>query len=210
MSATPPPSIEDNGTVTARARVRAIVLAAIVVTALSGCGATAPEPGTPSPAASTAAPEGPGVAPVDGGVYSLLPATHAHVQLTCPVVSAVHYDPSAIPATAVDGAYICTAEPWTDAPDGTPQLVQYVNRIAQGDVTRLLAAYAAPDAEPADEACDSALRDPLIVWLHVAEQITPVFAPRDPCGAPVADADAAYHAVTLQRLLVAREKERHD
>jgi hypothetical protein len=196
--------------VTARARVHATVLAAIVLTALSGCAATAPETESPSPTASTPAPGGPGVAPADGGVYSLLPATHAHVQLTCPVVSAVHYDATAIPVAEVDGAYICTAEPWTDAPDGTPQLVQYVNRVDQGDVTGLLAAYAAPDAEPTDEACDSVLHDPLIVWLHVGERITPVFAPRDACGAPVEDASAAYHTVTLQRLLVAREKERDD
>jgi hypothetical protein len=189
--------------------ISAAVIAGIVIAALASCAAT-PEAGAPSPTASTEAPGGPGVAPSDGGVYSLLPATHSHVQLKCPVISAVHYDSAAIPATDVDGAYICTAEPWTDAPDGTPQLVQYVNRVEQGDVTDLLLAYAVPDAEPTDGACDMSLHDPLIVWLHAGEKITPVYAPRDGCGFPTEDAHAAYDSVQLQRLLVAREKERDD
>ena len=141
-------------------------------------------------------------------MYSLLPATHPHVQLTCPVISAVHYDPADIPPADVDGAYVCTAEPWTDAPDGTPQLVQYVDRVAQDDIAGLLSAYAEPDAAPTDGACDASLHDPLIVWLHVGDDITPVYAPRDECGAPSVAADAAYRAVELHRLLVAREKER--
>jgi hypothetical protein len=130
------------------------------------------------------------------------------VQLTCPIISAVHYDPAAIPPAEVDGAYICTAEPWTPAPDGTPQLVQYVDRVEPDDVAALLDAYAVPDAEPTDDACDLSLHDPLIVWLHVGEQITPVYAPRDGCGFPSEAAGAAYQAVGLERLLVAREKER--
>jgi hypothetical protein len=165
-------------------RVTHVVVAAMVVAALSGCSAP--------------------------GVYSLLPATHPHIQRTCPVISAVHYDPAEIPAADVDGAYICTAEPWTDAPDGTPQLVQYVDRVAQEDIPGLLGVYDEPDAEPTDGACDTMLHDPLIVWLHVGADITPVYAPRDECGAPSEAADAAYHAVELRRLLVAREKERDD
>jgi len=189
----------------------AAVIAAVVIAALSACGAVTPTPEPTDPSAtSSPAPGGPGLAPSDGGVYSLLPATHPHVQLTCPVISAVHYDAAAIPAADVDGAYVCTAEPWTPAPDGTPQLVQYVDRVAKEDVVALLTAYAVPDAEPTDDPCDMALRDPLIVWLHVGDRITPVFAPRDGCGAPSDAADAAYHAVQLQRLLVAREKERDD
>jgi hypothetical protein len=186
----------------------ALVVAALVVAALSGCSAGAPGSATPTPSTTSTAAPGPGVAPSDGGVYSLLPATHPHVQLTCPVISAAHYDPAGIPPADVDGAYICTAEPWTDAPDGTPQLVQYVDRIAQDDVAGLLAAYAVPDATPTDGACDTSLRDPLIVWLHAGDEIAPVFAPRDECGAPSEAAAAAYHEVELQRLLVAREKER--
>ena len=123
----------------------------------------------------------------------------------------MHYDPVAIPAADVDGAYICTAEPWTDAPDGTPQLVQYVDRVAQDDIAaaaRRVRRRRMPSRR--DEACDASLHDPLIVWLHVGEQITPVYAPRDGCGCPSEAAEAAYHAVQLQRLLVAREKERDD
>ncbi len=194
---------------TSIAPVVAAILAAIVAgVSLAGCGPAAPPP-SPRPT-ETSVPGGPGVAPSDGGVYALLPATHPHVQLTCPVIPAVHYDPAAIPADGVDGAYVCTAEPWTDAPDGTAQLVQYVDRIAQDDIAGLLTAYAAPDAEPSDGVCDLAIRDPLIVWLHAGGRITPVHAPRDACGAPSQAAAAAYHAVQLHRLLVAREKETDD
>jgi hypothetical protein len=54
------------------------------------------------------------------------------------------------------------------------------------------------------------LQDPLIIWIHVGSQITPVYAPRDGCGFPTAAAADAYHAVELHRLLVAREKETRD
>jgi hypothetical protein len=194
---------------TRRAGFATAVLAAVLV-AGSGCSAVPPGSATPTPSTTSTSAPGPGVAPDDGGVYSLLPATHPHIQRTCPVISAVHYDPEAIPAAVVDGAYICTAEPWTDAPDGTPQLVQYVDRVVQEDIAGLLAAYAVPDAPPTDGACDASLHDPLIVWLHVGGDITPVYAPRNECGAPSEAADAAYHAVELRRLLVAREKERND
>jgi hypothetical protein len=187
--------------------MRFLVIAAIVVAGVAGCGSPTPAPVPSSPTPSQP-PSGPGIPPADGGIYPILPATHPHVQLTCPLISAVHYDPAAIPPADVDGAYSCTAEPWTPAPDGTPQLVQYVDRVVEADVPGLLAAYAMPDAEPTDGACDASLHDPLIIWLHVGEQITPVYAPRDECGFPTEAADAAYHAVGLQRLLVAREKER--
>jgi hypothetical protein len=194
--------LDHNGT------MRLVIGAIVVVTALTGCSTPAPAPTSPVPTESTSPPSGPGIPPADGGIYPLLPATHPHVQLQCPLISAVHYDPAAIPAATVDGIYVCTAEPWTDAPDGTPQLVQYVDRVAEADIAPLLEAYAVPDAEPSDGACDASLHDPLIVWLHAGEQITPVFAPRDGCGFPSEPADAAYHAVGLHRLLVAREKER--
>ena len=186
--------------------MRTLVAAAVIVAALAGCAA-----GTAGPAPSstpTSSPHtGPGIAPDDGGIYPLLPATHPHVQLTCPLISAVHYDAAAIPPNEVDGVYSCTAKPWTPAPDGTPQLVQYVDRVVPADVPALLEAYAARDAEPTDGFCDASLHDPLIIWLHVGERITPVYAPRDECGFPTEAADRAYHAVGLERLLVAREKE---
>lgn len=190
-------------------RFRAFAAAAAVVALVSACaGPTVPAP-SPTPT-ETSAPSGPGIAPSDGGIYPMNPATHPHIQLSCPLISAVHYDPAAIPPADVDGAYVCTAEPWTDAPDGTPQLVQYVDRAVADDIPALLAAYAVPDAPPTDDNCIMSLQDPLIVWLHVGEQITPVYAPRDGCGFPSDEADAAYHALHLQRLLVAREKETRD
>lgn len=143
-------------------------------------------------------------------VFPLEPATHPHVQLSCPLISAMHYDPADIPLADVDGVYICTSEPWTPAPDGTPQRVQYVDRVEQDDVPDLLDAYTAADAPPTDDNCIMSLQDPLIVWIHVGEQITPVYAPRDGCGFPSSAAADAYHAVGLHRLLVAREKETHD
>ncbi len=189
-----------------------VLLAAAAVLALAGCaGSGGAETPTPRPSATeTHAPSGPGIAPDDGGVYPLNPATHPHVQLSCPLISAVHYDPESIPAADVDGAYVCTTEPWAPALDGTPQLVQYVDRVAAEGIPALLAVYAEPDAERTDDNCIMSLQDPLIVWLHVGEHITPVFAPRDGCGFPTAAAAAAYAALDLNRLLVAREKETRD
>lgn len=148
--------------------------------------------------------EGPGTAP-GPGIFPLVPATHAHVQLQCPLVSAIHYDPDAIPLDAVDGVYVCTTRPWSDAYDGTPQIEEFVDRVASEDIPGLLEAYAAPDDESSD--CVSSGVEPLIVWIHYGdEQITPVYAPRDDCGAPQADAAAMYESLDLHRLLVAREK----
>lgn len=179
-----------------------------VIALLSACSAPGvPAPVSPTPTATATAAPGPGIPPADGGVYPLLPATHPHVQRECPLISAVHYDPQAIPPPDVDGVFICTAEPWTDAPDGTPQLVQYVDRVAPDDVASLLDAYAVPDAPPTDGACDLSLHDPLVIWLHAGAEITPVYAPRDGCGFPTDASYTAYQAVELHRLLVAREKE---
>ena len=164
---------------------RALVAAAAVALVAGCAGPSVPAPPSSTPtASSTPAPGGPGIAPSDGGVYPLLPATHPHVQLSCPLIPAVHYDPVVTPPADVDGAYVCTAEPWSPAPDGTPQLVQYVDRIAQDDLIPLLEAYAVQDGEPA-EVCDLALHDPLVVWLHAGEQITAVLAPRGGCCCPV-------------------------
>lgn len=190
---------------------RVLLGAAAVVALVAGCAGPGAETPTPTPSAtSTQAPGGPGIAPDDGGVYPLNPATHPHVQLTCPLISAVHYDPESIPGADVDGAYVCTTEPWTPAPDGTPQLVQYVDRVAAEGIPALLAVYAVPDAEPTNDNCIMSLHDPLIVWLHVGDDITPVSAPRDGCGFPTAAATDAYEALDLHRLLVAREKESRD
>jgi hypothetical protein len=157
----------------------------------------------------TAAPgaHGPGTPPGDG-IYPLVPATHAHVQLQCPLVSAVHYDPDAIPLDEVTGVYVCTTAPYADAPDGTPQIQEFVDRVAGSDIPGLLRAYAVADAErPDDVACTLQLADPLIVWIHHAdERITPVYAPTDRCGFPTAEAAAVYDHLELHRLLVAREK----
>lgn len=157
----------------------------------------------------TAAPgaNGPGTAPGDG-IYPLGPATHAHVQLQCPLVSAVHYDPDAIPLDEVTGVYVCTTAPYDDAPDGTPQIVEFVDRVAGDDIPGLLDAYAVADAaRPDDVVCTLQLADPLIIWIHYAdERITPVYAPTDECGFPTPEAAAAYDGLELHRLLVAREK----
>lgn len=181
-----------------------LTLAAVALL-LTACAGTAPE----SNPYLTAAPgaNGPGTAPGEG-IFPLVPATHAHVQLQCPLVSAVHYDASAIPLADIDGVYVCTTDPYTAAPDGTPQIEEFVDRVAETDIAGLLEAYAAPDAEPGG-VCALVLRDPLIVWLHYGdEQITAVYAPRDRCSFPTDEAAAAYAGLELHRLLVAREKTR--
>jgi hypothetical protein len=188
------------------ARLAGAALVAIVVGLVAGCAATGgAEPPDPYLTAAIGA-GGPGTAP-GPGIFPLVPATHAHVQLQCPLVSAVHYDPDAIPLDSVDGVYACTTRPWDDAYDGTPQIEEFVDRVAGDDVAGLLEAYAAADAERTDGACDKILKDPLIVWIHYGdEQITPVYAPMDECGFPQPDAAAAYESLELHRLLVAREK----
>lgn len=186
----------------------AVVGAALLLTAC-----TAPQgegdPAPPNPYI-TAVPgaNGPGTAP-GPGVFPIVPATHAHVQLQCPLVSAVHYDSGLVPPEEVASVYICTTRPYTDAPDGTPQIEEFVDRVAGDDLPALLEAYAAPDAPRGEGSCDLALHDPLIIWLHYGdEQITPVYAPQDECGFPSAAAAAVYSGLELHRVLVAREKTR--
>jgi hypothetical protein len=192
--------------------VKALAGGIALALALAGCAAVPTQTGTPEPPNPylTAAPgaDGPGTVP-GPGVYPLVPATHPHVQLQCPLVSAVHYDSGAIPLDAIDGVYVCTTTPYTDAPDGTPQIEEFVDRVAADGIPALLTAYAVPDAERTGGPCDLALHDPLIVWLHYGdEQITPVYAPMDGCGFPAAEAAAVYDGLDLHRLLVAREKTR--
>ena len=186
------------------------LLSALAVAAvLAGC-TTAPAPAEtpeePSPYLTVAiGADGPGTAP-GPGIYPLVPATHAHVQLWCPLVPAVHYDPEAIAPTDVDKVFICTTDRYLDAPDGTPQIEEFVDRVATEDLPALLEAYAAEDEAASDGVCSLVGSDPLISWLHHGEDITPVYLPRDECGAPSDEAQAVYASLDLHRILVAREK----
>ena len=184
-------------------RIAAITAAAGLLTACAG--PTSQEPPNPYLTAAIGQ-NGPGTAP-GPGIFALVPATHAHVQLQCPVISAVHYDAESIPLEAIDGVYSCTTAPYLDAPDGTPQIEEFVDRVAADDIPALLDAYAVPDEARSTAGCDAQLLDPLIVWLHYGdEQITPVYAPQDECGFPQPEAAAVYGGLELHRLLVAREK----
>jgi len=185
---------------------RAAAVAAVAAL-LTSCASPAPTD-DPNPYLTAAVgAEGPGTAP-GPGIFPLVPATHAHVQLQCPLVSAIHYDPHVIPLDVVDGVYVCTTRPWSDAYDGTPQIEEFVDRVASEDIPRLLEAYAVADeGTTPGTACAALASDPLIVWIHYGdEQITPVYAPRDRCNQPQADAAEAYENLDLHRLLVAREK----
>ena len=75
------------------------------------------------------------------------------MQLQCPLVSAVHYDPAAIPPDDVDGVFVCTTAPYTDAPDGTPQIEEFVDRVATTTSPALLEAYAVADADRPTTSC---------------------------------------------------------
>lgn len=189
-------------------RLGTIIAVAAVVGLLASC-APAAEPEDPSPYLTAAyGSDGPGTAP-GPGIFPIVPATHAHVQLWCPLVTAVHYDPGSIPVDDVDRVFLCTTRPYTDAPDGTPQIEEFVDRVAPDDIGALIEAYAEPDAERTEGPCDLALHDPLIIWLHHGdERITPVYAPQDECGFPSVAAAAVYNALDLRRVLVAREKMR--
>lgn len=167
-------------------------------------GSGAPDP-APDPSAIEGA-DGPGTAP-GPGIYPIVPATHAHVQLSCPLRSAVGFAEAGVDPADVAAVYVCTTAPYADAPDGTPQIQEFVDRVAGADVARLLHAYAVPDEEPTDGACVLMIQDPLIIWIHDGDgAITPVHAPRDGCGFPQADAAGVYQDVELHRVLVAREK----
>jgi len=201
-------------------RLRSVLKAAAALLGVLATGALpacTPMPGatpdtTPQPLV-TAFPgaDGPGSAP-GPGIFPLVPATHEHVQRRCPLFPAVHYDPDEFATARVVRAYVCTTAPWSDAPDGTPQIQEFVDRVADEDIPRLLDAYAVPDAErPGDIACELSLHDPLIVWLHTGDGwITPVHAPRDECGFPTPAASAVYESLDLHRVLVAREKLRSE
>jgi hypothetical protein len=183
--------------------VPGLMLASILTACAGSRGGDAPNPYLTAAIGEN----GPGTPP-GPGVFPVVPATHAHVQLQCPLVSAVHYDPARIPVARVDGVYVCTTRPWDDAPDGTPQIEEFVDRVAEADVAGLLEAYAAPDAAvPDDVVCAAVVVDPMIVWIHYGDQqITPVYAPKDECSNPQAGAAAVYDGLELHRLLVAREK----
>ena len=182
-----------------------VAAALMLVGALAGCAATASDPPSPYLTAALGA-DGPGTAP-GPGVFPLVPATHAHVQLTCPLVSAVHFDEGAIPRDTVTSAYVCTTRPYTDAPDGSPQIEEFVDRVSGDDLHALLDTYAVADAARTDDPCELSLHDPLIVWLHHGdERITPVYAPQDECGFPAPAAAELYAGLELHRILVAREK----
>jgi hypothetical protein len=182
-----------------------VAMLAVLLTACSAPTASGPSE-APNPYLTVAlGADGPGTAP-GPGIYPLVPATHAHVQFTCPLVPAVHYDPAAIPRDEVDGAYVCTTRPYTPAYDGTAQIEEFVDRVATEDVPVLLTAYATADVERTDDLCGLVLHDPLIVWLHHSDEITPVYAPQTACGAPDSEAAAVYVGLTLHRILVAREK----
>lgn len=182
------------------------VAAVLLTLALAACAPTAGDPVSPYLTAAPGA-NGPGTAPGEG-IYPLVPATHAHVQLQCPLVSAVHYDPEAIPLDDVTAVFVCTTAPYTDAPDGTPQIEEFVDRVSTDGVAGLLDAYAVADADrPDDVMCTLQLMDPLIVWIHYADdRIIPVYAPTDECGFPTPEATAAYDGLDLHRVFVAREK----
>jgi hypothetical protein len=190
----------------------AVLVATTVVVVLGACSSPAGSgpsqtPEVPSPYLTVAIGEfGPGTPPAGDGIYPFEPATHAHVQLSCPLVPAVHYDPEAIPASSVDRIYICTIAPYTDAPDGTGQIQEFVDRVDDDDIGRLLEAYAVPDEEPTDGACTYEATDPAIIWLHHGGTITPVYAPFDECHHTMTSAREAYDSVELHRVLVAREK----
>lgn len=191
-----------------RRGLTAWAIAAAVVGLVSGCAGAGGDT-DPDPYLTAAVGEhGPGTPPAGPGIYPLVPATHAHVQLTCPLVPATHYDPKAIPLDSVDGVYVCTTQPWDDAYDGTPQIEEFVDRVATEDIPGLLDAYATADAEtPEGTVCAAYVTDPLIIWIHYGdEQRTAVYAPMDECHHPQEAAAATYHALDLHRLLVAREK----
>lgn len=185
----------------------AVAAAAMLLTSCAAGPASPVDSAVPAPSPTAAlGADGPGTAP-GPGIYPLVPATHAHVQLSCPLVPAEQLADARIERGSVTAVYVCTTAPYTDAPDGTPQIQEFVDRVATDDVAGLLEAYAAADAAPTDGACVLMLQDPLIVWVHHGdERITPVHAPRDECGFPQPVAATVYHDLELHRVLVAREK----
>jgi hypothetical protein len=153
-----------------------MLVIAIATLALAGCAQTLPAPAPP------------------------IPITHPHAQLTCPDVPIVHFDEDPADVAAV---HRCTAD--FHEVQGVLNKVQYADDL-RGDPRELLAAYAVPDETPTPDGCHEDQPDPLILWLDLEDGETiAVYAPRDGCGKPLADAAEAYAASDFYRVLVARE-----
>lgn len=157
-----------------------VVAAVAGILVLAGCGAASPNPSAT-------------------GVYPPIRITHPHAQITCPDEPAFALTADPAEVTAV---HRCVAD-FEDI-EGVSNKVQVV-QVLEDDPAALLAAYAEPDAAPSDGACDDAGHDPLILWLTIGDDIVPVRAPVDGCGAPQEDAARAYAAADFDVILVARE-----
>ena len=192
-------ALRTHGTMDAMTGSARIAVAAVVIAALSGCAVPTPAAGPDAEPDRdpTPAPGGPASRPPTAASIPLLPATHPHVQLTVPAHLGRALRPGGDPA----GRRRRRLHLHRRAVDRRPRrhaAAGPVRRPRRRRTTspRLLDAYAVPDAPPTDDNCIMSLQDPLIVWLHVGEQITPVYAPRDGCGFP---SDAADGRVPRRR-----------
>jgi hypothetical protein len=131
-------------------------------------------------------------------VYPLERLQHPHVTRTCPDEPAEHFDGDTSDIVAV---YRCTAQLLPPDDHGVVKLEHWVDRAVDWDA--VLAAYAAPDAQP-EGACTRQLEDPLILWVARTDGTTPVYAPKDRCGFPTDAARAALESTGFERILVAK------
>ncbi|MEO7631653.1 MAG: hypothetical protein ABIS44_09955 [Mycobacteriales bacterium] len=113
------------------------------------------------------------------------------IAAACPAARAARL-PKDPPA---DRVHLCTIELRRVAGDGEWMFAQ-VRRVTAG-ADQLFTAYAGADEKHGDGACISILKDPRMIWLHTSP-ITMVRAPRDQCGFPRPDAEAAYEALTTE------------
>jgi hypothetical protein len=154
-----------------------LAVAALTLTALTGCLPTAPAPRA----------EPSGVAhPVS--VAPLAPLVVPRVLAYCPLLDATHYSGYAL---VIDQVYICRGDE-TRATDGVSTYGPWEAAYRIEHPAALLKAYSAPDALKAPKVCGHFPSDPLIIWVHHDGATKAYYAPVDACGNPSDAATSAY------------------
>lgn len=122
----------------------------------------------------------------------LEPLTAPEVLEYCPQEDAVHFDGV---VDTIDEVYSCSAEV-----SGQGVRVERVERITEWR-DELLTLYSEPNEFATADACIQLVPDPLILWLHRGDEVTPVYAPVDECGFPNAIVLDAYETAEFETVL---------
>lgn len=122
----------------------------------------------------------------------LEPLTSPEVLEFCPQEDAVHFDGV---VDTIDNVYECSVEV---SADGTR--VERVERVTNW-ADELLTLYSEPNEYATADACIQLAPDPLIVWVHKDDEVTPYYAPVDECGFPNEIVQDAYETAEFETVL---------